>query len=100
MGNTQSKLSEIQEENMTIPIPMKVKDVNDSENIKGDWVKYNMRKEQFIFGVGGMNEFEVYVLVDGNDVFMKPVKMVMTYEFEHLFNFGIGCDRYDANQRR
>ena len=68
MGNTQSKLAENLEENMTIPIPKKVKDIKDPETIEGEWNKYTMTKSYFSFGVGGINSFEVYVLVNGDDV--------------------------------
>jgi hypothetical protein len=96
MGNTQSKLGDIEEETMTIPIPMKIKDYN--QEIHGEWIKYTMSKPGHSVGIGGIHIFDVYVLVQDDKVYMKPVEKILTYEFEQLFGFGISCDRYDENK--
>lgn len=119
MGNTQSKLlepytDEIMETTMKktyIPMPTKTvvynfkseaeeDDVRDSS--PDEWKKYVISKNAYTVSVDGIHEFEVYCLVVKNGeeskTYMKPVTKVQTYEFEEMFDFGIGCDRYDENK--
>lgn len=126
MGNNQSKLLEPFDdiEHMPIPstyIPMPRKTIvykSDTTASVTDpvheadpesWTKYTISKQGDTVGVSGIHEFEVYCLVVNNNnqiketqqlssVYMKPVNKTLTYEFEEMFNFGIGCDRYDKNK--
>ena len=122
MGNNQSKLLEPidESENMSssngyIPMPVKTVVYKPVKTAVADpvteadpksWVKYTIGKKHYTVGVSGIHEYDVYCLVVNNEnqeeeqpaVYMKPVKKVMTHEFEQMFDFGIACDRYDENK--
>ena len=71
--------------------PIKVRDVTTVPD--GTWVPYIVA-----FDIEVHKHFELYVLVDNNIVYLKPIKPHYSGEFEQLFNFGIGCSNYDENK--
>ena len=122
MGNNQSKLLDPIDNTETmscshvrIPMPRKTVVYKPAANAIADpvreadqdlWKKYTISKQGHTVGIGGIHDFEVYCLVVNNEnqeeehpsVYMKPVKKVMTHEFEVMFDFGIACDNYDEKQ--
>jgi len=71
--------------------PKSVRDVTDVPD--GTWVPYIIA-----FDIEFHKQFELYVLVDNNIVYLKPIKRHYSGEFEQLFNFGISCSNYDENK--
>ena len=70
--------------------------VRDCQNYNGnnDWLLFEISKSGF-----SNNTFLIYVTTDTyNTIYMKPYEPYMNKEFEDLFDFGFGCNNYDANK--
>lgn len=64
----------------------------------GEWKKTTWSRDPLSVGVGSTNEFEVYELKDGDNVYLRPIRPYYVCEFERLFQFGICCEDYDENR--
>tara|TARA_B100001057_G_C22595793_1_gene850783 strand:- start:472 stop:783 length:312 start_codon:yes stop_codon:yes gene_type:complete len=82
----------------TIPLPEK-RGFYTSELSDVKWIKCNILRPILSVGVGSESTFEVYTTVINNIVYMKPTdKIYPCYEYEQLFDFGIGSHKYDKNK--
>ena len=83
---------------MAIPVPKKSKTFN-SELPNAEWKKYNLERGVFTVGLGSSTTFEVYATVIDEVVYMKPTANISpSYEYEQLFDFGMGSENYDKNK--
>ena len=49
-------------------------------------------------GVYSNMKYNIYVLLNETDVYLKPSQPYYSGKFEQLFNFGIGCVHYDPDK--
>lgn len=74
-----------------ILLPRVVRDVEKAP--EGTWGLFQIDK-----GVYSNSKYNIYVLLNETDVYLKPSQPYCSGKFEQLFGFGIGCRHYDSEK--
>lgn len=83
---------------MSIPLPKKSAIYINNNDIDSKWSKIYLKKDLISLSSNSISGFYVLYTIKDNIVFMKPISIVKTSEFEMLFDFGVDCSRYDENR--
>ena len=76
-----------------IKLPHSVRDYK-TDNINCDWLLFEISTCGF-----SNNTYLIYIAMSSNNnIYMKPFKSYMNYEFESLFNFSFQCENYNNNK--
>ena len=60
---------------------------------QGEWKKGYFYRHGIASG-----GYDLYYMVNGKDVYFKPMNLYFSAEFELMFNFGIGCVKFNSEK--